>query len=502
MTGAGAATVAPERTDPPPPDDGRRAGRAWAPGMVTLFTLGFAGAGWCAGLVRLSDNSFFWHLRTGHLILDSGGVPREDVYSYTAPGTKWIAQSWLAELLYGVVDDLFGSLGLRVLTAVIGATIGVLVYRLALRIAIDRVRAAAIAVPAFLSILVVWSTRPLLIGLVAFLVLVWAVELPDSVVGRHLLVSVPVLMWVWANVHGTFSLGFVFLALHLLGRWFEGERPWDGRSRELLLGSLVAAGVLVLNPYGVDLLLFPLQLLGRSEVLDGVKEWVSPSFRQPGGMLFGLWLVVFVVALAAGKRAGRRDLLVGIVFVALSMWAQRNIGLTTIVTLPIVARAFAAERPRAESRIPLNWVVAATLLLFPITWTALRVSEPDYSFRQYPVAALEEVDRRGWLDEHIFTSDGTAGYMILQYWPEARVFMDDRFDMYPLDVNDDYDTLAGARPEWREVLDRRGVNVVVWPTRSGLSQVLEENAEWTRVFDDDVAEYSVFARDALVTESE
>ena len=71
--------------------------------MVGLFTLVFALGGWRAGLSRLSDNSFFWHLRTGRLILDHG-IPHSDPYSFTATGRRWVAQSWLAEALYGAVD--------------------------------------------------------------------------------------------------------------------------------------------------------------------------------------------------------------------------------------------------------------------------------------------------------------------------------------------------------------------------------------------------------------
>src|SRR5207245_2546920 len=40
------------------------------PSMAGLFSLVFALGGWRAGLSRLSDNSFFWHLRTGRRILD------------------------------------------------------------------------------------------------------------------------------------------------------------------------------------------------------------------------------------------------------------------------------------------------------------------------------------------------------------------------------------------------------------------------------------------------
>ena len=69
------------------------------------------------------------------------------------------------------------------------------------------------------------------------LVLLWVVEVPDSIVGRHPLVVVPVLMWLWANTHGTYELGFAYLGLHLLGRWVDGAPPWVGRERRLLIGD-------------------------------------------------------------------------------------------------------------------------------------------------------------------------------------------------------------------------------------------------------------------------
>src|SRR4029079_11163167 len=46
--------------------------RLRAPGFDVLFTCVFALFGWGVGLERLSDNSFFWHLATGRLILDEG----------------------------------------------------------------------------------------------------------------------------------------------------------------------------------------------------------------------------------------------------------------------------------------------------------------------------------------------------------------------------------------------------------------------------------------------
>src|SRR6478736_4979165 len=77
--------------------------RSRGSGLGWVFTAFFGVFGWATGLVKLSDNSFFWHLRTGEYILDHG-IPHHDVFSYTAPGVHWVAQSWLAEVLYGALD--------------------------------------------------------------------------------------------------------------------------------------------------------------------------------------------------------------------------------------------------------------------------------------------------------------------------------------------------------------------------------------------------------------
>src|SRR3954462_12031595 len=92
------------------------------PTLDTLFTALFALAGWLVGLRRLGDNSFLWHLRTGRVILDHG-VPHNDIYSFSEPGTKWIAQAGGPQLAYGIADRLASGFGIRVLVAITGAVL-------------------------------------------------------------------------------------------------------------------------------------------------------------------------------------------------------------------------------------------------------------------------------------------------------------------------------------------------------------------------------------------
>ena len=80
-------------------------------------------------------------------------------------------------------------------------------FRLALRLSRERIRAALLTVAALGGLYTLWSERPLLLGVLFLLVLLWTVEVPDSLAGRHPLVVLPILFWLWANVHGTFAFG-------------------------------------------------------------------------------------------------------------------------------------------------------------------------------------------------------------------------------------------------------------------------------------------------------
>lgn len=473
------------------------AGTSRVPSLNALITGAFALAGFGFGLQRLFDNSFLWHLRTGELILDTGGIPRTDSYSFVAQGTDWVVQSWLVEVVYAAIDRAVGPIGLRVLGAVVGAALMILLFQMALRIAKETWRATGLTLVAVFALSQLWTIRPLAFGLVFFAVLVWAVELPGSWVRRHCLWTLPVLFWFWVNVHGSFALGFFYLLLHFIGRWLEGERPWEGAQRALLGATAISSVVVFLTPLGYKLVLFPLRVAERGDIFRQVVEWASPDFREPTGILFALWLVVLLVVMARGiRRFGTRDLLITVLFVLSALWAQRNIAAAVIVTLPIAARAVAVQgTSRARqgmSPVPawgFTFVLAAAFLILFVN----AVDEPDYDLDRYPVEATAFLDDENLIGGRLFTRDSWSGYLIWRSWPEQQVFMDDRFDMFPRDVFDDYVALTGANEDWSEILDRRDIDLVMLPEGDPLNQVLDQAPGWSLIYDEDNTQ--VFERD-------
>lgn len=456
-----------------------------------IITAVFALAGFGFGLQRLFDNSFLWHLRTGELILDTGGIPRVDPYSYTAEGTEWVVQSWLAEVVYAGLDRAFGPIGIRLLGAVAGALLMVLLFRLALRLTGETWRATGLTLVAVFTIRQLWTVRPLAFGLVFFAVLVWIVEIRGSWARRHVLWLLPVIFWLWVNVHGSFALGFLYLVLHFAGGWWGGLRPWEGERRPLLMATVLSSVAVFLTPLGYKLVLFPLRVLDRGDMFRRVVEWASPDFREPTGIFFGLWLAVLIVVIARGAhRISRRDLVVLVPFVLMAFWAQRNIAVVPLVTLPIAARTVAvgidspSRRVRDMASVP-AWGFLAVLVFGFAVLTANATAEDDFALSGYPVDAIEFLDEEGLTGARVFTTDRWAGYLIYEEWPTQQVFMDDRVDMYPREVLDDYVEVTTVGTEWEEVLDRRDVEVIVWPSEEALNQVLQSSPEWSDIYEDD-----------------
>ena len=91
-----------------------------------------------ANFMAQTDPDFWWHLRTGQLIAQTGAVPTRDVFSYTALGQPWVVPEWLAELLtyWLYAAGGYATVAAAFSLAVTGAYF--VLYRLLLRLEVGR----------------------------------------------------------------------------------------------------------------------------------------------------------------------------------------------------------------------------------------------------------------------------------------------------------------------------------------------------------------------------
>jgi hypothetical protein len=440
------------------------------PSIGSTAGLGLSVVALGIGLGRLGDNSFFTHLATGRLILDLGHVPTTDPYSFTAPGHDWVVQSWLASTIYGVVDDLAGGAGLRLLMAALTLAVFAIAWRLSRPAQGLLVRIAIGGLVVFVGSSQ-WSERPLLFGLVALGLTVLAAE--EGMDPRWL---VPV-GWLWVNTHGSFPLGLAFLVVVAVGRRLDGEAPVVELRCLRWLGLGILAGAV--NPLGPRILLFPLELLQRQDVLRHIVEWQAPNFISVGDRIFLLQVMVAVLALV--RRPRYREGLVVVVFVAAALIGARNMAVASLVLVPVLARAWSdVGSLRADAQSFLARAGSAVMLAAMGVVLVSGLGGPHYNFVPYPIESLDHLeDERVDLTEVRLAGPERVGNLLeLRDGPVRQVFFDDRFDMYPDQVSADAVTLGAGRPEWTEVVTRWDLDLVLWPRSGPLAQILRADPDW------------------------
>ncbi|MEJ7765687.1 MAG: hypothetical protein WKF86_09345 [Acidimicrobiales bacterium] len=429
-----------------------------------LFAAAFGLVGLALGARPIGDNSTFVHLRTGIDIVAGRGIPRVDPYSVTAAGSEWVVQSWLPSVAYGLAHRLdAGGGGLLVLNGALTALLALLVHRLAragspLRTLGSALVAVAVSGPW-------WSPRPLLFGLACLALMILVVES-----GRRPWLLLPV-AWVWVNSHGSFPLAAVWLVVSALGAAIDEHRLVTARLRA---GLWFAGGLLLacLNPLGPRLLLFPLTLGERQEVFRLITEWKAADFQTAPGFVAALGLAAACMILSRRRLPWAATLPVG-AFVLLGLIAQRNLAPAGIVLAPALGMALALrpEPAKGPEHVPaspargrghrllgaLVAVAAALLLVNALAGGALDLQD-------YPVEVVRQAEQLGAFapGQVVATQDAVGCYLILRRGRGAGVFIDDRYDMYPVSVSLDYVTLLRGQPGVPDVLDRRGVSSVLW----------------------------------------
>ncbi len=211
------------------------------------------------GVFPLKDTDFWWHLRTGDLIRQTGQVPRTDIYTFTLPpGSPWIDLHWgfQVALSWGYAHG--GVVGLNLAKCAI--TCAAMLLLVTARRRDWPVWAMLLAwLPALLVLSGRMYVRPetlSLLFLACYLAILFRWDRSP-----WLALALPVVQVVWVNVQGLFVLGPIVLSFALLdaalrpGSFAPGRRRWW---RIVGLATLLTGLACLVNPYGLTGALYPL----------------------------------------------------------------------------------------------------------------------------------------------------------------------------------------------------------------------------------------------------
>lgn len=457
---------------------------------LAFFTLVFAAAVLQCSFI---DPDLWWHLRAGQDIVTNRAIPHTDIYSFTKNGSEWVAHEWLSEVLLYGIHRFMGWGGLiTIFSALITLTL-FLVYR----------RCSGRPYAAAFSVLVIGAASSPLFGIrpqmLSFLFAVIYIGILEHFAedGRaRPLFYLPPLMLLWVNLHAGYALGLGLIGLFWITVVLNRQRE---RTVPLLL-TLAACTVMVpLNPNGLRMFSYPIETLTSPSMAAYIDEWASPDFHKvtflPLALVF--FILMGVLALSPKRpRPGTLFLLFVTGFGALR--SARHIPIFGLIAAPVMAKhlwelmvARGWERWFVKPEVPavgFALTLNVVFLLAPVTTAVGRVwhfvvHQPTYEAVRYPVAAVDYLEGQQ-LPGPLYNQYGWGGYLIKRLYPNYRVYIDGRADVYGdafmTEAMRTYDGHSG----WRDPLDRLSVSTVLIAPDAPLASLLRKDSEWKNVYED------------------
>jgi hypothetical protein len=336
--------------------------------------------------------------------------------------------------------------------------------------------------------------RPQMLGEVC-----WAALLAASACGlgdearRWPLIALPLIVLLWANLHGSFVLGLLVLCVLLGGRLLEQRFATgrmeaalrDPRVRRLTIVLALSVAAACVNPYGPRLLSEVVHFRKNAN-LQQVGEWRPMiPLATYGAKAFALSVLVVLATLRySPRRFSVADVVLLVLFGLAAWFAARMLPwwmtLCVYVLLPHWAAILSARKvsemgtrraptPRARMLIGLAGLVCTVaVLLASGTGRWLLRGSPRPGQQQVsaltPVELVEHLKACiGTRDARVFAPIPWSDYLLWELPPTAQLFLYTHWEIFPPERLQHANRILTMRPapnDWRTLLDRYKFDVL------------------------------------------
>jgi hypothetical protein len=444
----------------------------------------------------VEDPDFWWHLRTGYWMLDNHRLPSHDLYTYTVSGHPWVDHEYLAEILLAYLNS-WGGLALISVVFTVVTWLGfVFLYRTA-RVGRQPYVIAGLGLAlAGLAGAPIWGPRFQMITFtLTCLELYW---ISSYLSGRsRSIYYLPLVVAVWANLHGGFVIAFVLLGIAIGAEvldWIlerDETRRFAHRRRVRTLGLvlLICLVAVLATPHGLSVYTNPIETLTSPAQRRLIVEWFSPDFHQ----LF-IYPFLLMILLLFGGFAPRRpttyQLLLSLATLALALQSARNIAIFVAATTPILIETWSGIW--GDLRTARDWSFSSSppsTLLRGATVVALLLIAGAVVFRvgtalshqsattasTYPVRAADFLAAHPEIGTRMYNQYGWGGYLADRFYPDPnrRPFIFGEASVMGDTFLQQYQDVQTLRSDWQQVLDKYQVDFVIYNRHEALTNVLE-----------------------------
>jgi len=454
---------------------------------IYLFLISFACVFYVSNAsLLLGHYDLGWHLAAGDLIREKGQIPFQDPWSFTLGSKQWYNLSWLWDVMASLVFQYATFSGLILLTAACGAVIVGYLTSICLS---SGASAIAVCISVFFACVLypAFATAPniYLAASPNTATMLFSVIFYGECLRRTRRFLLPMMMVLWANLHGGFLLGFLIIGV--FGGVALLRRDWVN----FKVLSFAGAGCFVAtlaNPLGWRIYEGVATTLGHF-VQAYITEWMPyfENITMPGSTP-GIVYVLMFVALELHYRNSRpiplESRLMSWLFLILGLYQFRYMSFFFLFsTVPLalhIDRLLPKRLNQVEVRKSLLAAGIVGLCALPLTFMRI---EPAFAFPDM----LSEQDAR-YLQRHfsharLLNHWNVGGLLIYRTQGTVPVFIDGRAaTAYPDSLLHDYFKLVEWKIDesaWDAVLEKYQIDAVLWvKAHDGLRQFLVDKRGW------------------------
>src|SRR5215213_10376252 len=306
---------------------------------AVLFIILFSSALTLGPRMLNIDGDLPRHLLMGKFVLEKGAPPAQEIFSYVYENRPYVAQEWLAGVIFYTANLLVGLNGVVLLAGILIAGAFTVLYAEAVSQNKELALTLLLMILGALVTSIHWVTRPHLFTML-FLA-IWLILTDRLYRGiRVRLWIFPTLMLFWANIHGEFIAGFLVLIAYIAG-WFwtylfARSTTALETGKNLGLVALISFAVCNISPAGFRTWSIVFGYITNRYLLSRIAETRPPDFTQTE-----YWPLLILLGISIYLLVTKRDkfsppqffLLAG--FGIMSLLSARNAHLVGVV-LPFV----------------------------------------------------------------------------------------------------------------------------------------------------------------------
>jgi hypothetical protein len=258
--------------------------------------------------------------------------------------------------------------------------------------------------------------------------------------------------------------------------------------------------------------------MGLETATSVISEWQSPDFQSFGAKIYlPLLAGVFVSYVLTREKLRITDVTIPLFFIAMSLVSKRHIPISVLVCLVFIAkvipgisvadirlfignlspfdRLLKSERANKELgqiQFTLNWSIAVVVTILGVIFYLASQEAVAKKYKEsLPVGAVNFIDENN-INGRMYNSYDIGGYLIFRLYPEQKVFIDGRADLYGDDFVKDYLQIETGGPRWESLFNTARVDFAIVDRQAAIRQLLMSREDYALVYDD--RRYSVVVK--------